>query len=112
MMRIAVIDDVGGSDDAMPLALGAERMASKEPQPCIPPACRSVEYGGDRIAVAGVVPVALLLFPPADRAVDRRADRHGNRFSETMVVMSGAGTATPAMDISVTGAALASIGII
>lgn len=112
-MRIAVIDDGCRLDQAVPLALGAERVAAKEPLPRFPPPCRAVERCRHRITVASVVAVALLLLPPADRTVDRRADGHERWVSGTMVVMVMVSeTTTPATDISVTGAALASIGII
>lgn len=77
MMRIDVIDHTRGADQIMALAFGAQRMIVQERGALRPPPLRAVERTRHRIALAGVVLVALTLLAPANRAMDRWADGNG-----------------------------------
>jgi hypothetical protein len=61
----------------MTLAFHAERVVVQEGGAFCPPSLRAVERTGDRITLAGVVPITLLLFAPASCTVDRWTDGHG-----------------------------------
>lgn len=76
-MRIDVIDNTGRADHVMTPAFHAQRMLVQKRGALRPPPLRAVERTSNGIALAGIVPVALTLVAPANRAVDRWADRHG-----------------------------------
>lgn len=76
-MRIDVVDDTGRADQIVTFAFHAKRMIVQEGGALRPPPLRAVERTGNRIAMAGIVLVALTLLAPANRTMDRRADGHG-----------------------------------
>src|SRR5690606_34758561 len=60
----------------MARAFHAQRMVGEERRPLGAPALRAIERSGHRIAPACVITIALALFAPANRAMDRWADGH------------------------------------
>src|SRR5690606_33039131 len=75
-VRIDVVDDAGRLDQIMARAFHAQRMIVQERGAFRSPALRAVERTRHRIALAGIVTIALALLAPANRAMDRRADGH------------------------------------
>lgn len=72
-----MIDDAGRADQIMTFAFHAKRMIVQEGGALRPPPLRAVERTRHRIALAGVVLVALTLLTPTNREMDRWADGNG-----------------------------------
>ena len=75
-MRIDMINDACRADQIVTRAFHAQRMIVQKGGAFRSPALRAIERTGQRIPLASVVPIALPLFAPANRAMERRTNGH------------------------------------
>ena len=76
VMRIDMINDACRADQIVTRAFHAQRMIVQEGGAFRSPSIRAIERAGQRITLASVVPIALPLFAPANRAMERRTNGH------------------------------------